>query len=403
LEQPKKILILTYWSYQDALIQTYTLPYVKMIAANLPAESKIYLITLDKRKQEITDLLSEDNIENLSIPYVSFGIKAAFNWIKNIFKLYRLIKRKNISVIHVWCTPAGMIGYILSVMTRRTLIIDSYEPHAESMVENGAWKKNSFAFNLLFKFEKLQSKKAKYLICTTDGMKQYAMEKYNLTKNNFFTKPACVDLALFSKKNIKNKELLKELNIENKIICVYAGKFGGIYLDKEVFDFFKTAETFWGDTFIALILSSHTTSEIKQMAALSKLHPNTIIHKFVPHHQIPNYIGLADFAITPVKPVPTKKYCTPIKNGEYWALGLPVVITKNISDDSDIIKKYKIGSILEKLNEQGYLKTIKEIDELIKKYTRSELYTLIRPIAEKYRNYSIAEDVYKAIYTKDIA
>ena len=42
---------------------------------------------------------------------------------------------------------------------------------------------------------------------------------------------------------------------------------------------------------------------------------------------------------TPVKPVPTKRYCTPVKDGEYWALGLPVIITEGISDDSGIIRE----------------------------------------------------------------
>jgi hypothetical protein len=194
--------------------------------------------------------------------------------------------------------------------------------------------------------------------------------------------------------------LLDELKLQNKIVGVYAGKFGGIYLEHEVFEFFKVAENYWGDKFRALILSAHSKEEIENYALKSGVNPTIIVHKFVAHHEIPNYIGLGDFGITPVKPIPTKRYCTPIKDGEYWALGLPVVITKGISDDSDIIKKYKIGSVLEELNEKNYLKAIQEIDVLLKNNTRMELYNKIRPIAEKYRNFDIAEKVYKEIYGK---
>jgi glycosyltransferase involved in cell wall biosynthesis len=392
------ILIITSWCYNDALIQTYTLPYLKIISKKLPEGSKIYLVTLEKNKTK--NILSEYGIINISIPYTPFGFRAIFRWMKNIIQLLTLIIFKNISTIHAWCTPSGMIAYILSVLTGKTLIIDSYEPHAEAMVENGEWKKDSFAFKLLFNFEKLQTKRAKYLIATTEGMKNYSKIKYNHTKDNFFVKPACVNLQMFSKEKIKNKKLLSELNLENKIVCVYAGKFGGIYLEKEVFEFIKEAEKYWGAAFRTLILSSNSSDYIKQMAVNAGINENTIIHQFVSHNQIPDYMGLADFAITPVKPVPTKRYCTPIKDGEYWALGLPVVITANISDDSDIINEYKIGSVFKNLNTEDYQNSIKEIDNLLKNSTRMELYNKIRPIAEKYRNFEIAEHIYSEIYGK---
>ncbi len=398
MSHSKNILIITYWSYSDALIQNYTLPYAELILKTLPPNSQLFLLTLDKQKSEKSDFNKHEFINNVSIKYQPFGFWGIILWLKTIFILIRLIKKEKIELIHCWCTPAGMIGYLLSVLTGKELIIDSYEPHAEAMVENGAWKKNSFAFKLLFKFEKLQTNRAKYLIAVTQGMKDYSAEKFNHLKNNIFVKPACVDLQLFSFKNKKKSELMHELLFENKIVCVYAGKFGGIYLEKEVFDFFKVAERYWGDKFRVLILSAHQTSEINEMCVTSKLNTITVIHKFVSHHQIPDYIGLADFAITPVKSVPTKKYCSPIKDGEYWALGLPVVITNGISDDTDIIMGNKIGSVLKDLNAQSYLKSVKEIDELLKSFSSEELFEKIRPIAEKYRNFEIAKSVYKTIY-----
>lgn len=396
-QDKNNILVLTYWSLNDALIQTYTLPYVKIIAENIPDNNEIFLVTLDKSNEK--NNFTENKIQNISIQYFPFGLRGFIMWVKILFKLTLLIKQKKIKTIHAWCTPAGMIGYILSLLTGCDLIIDSYEPHAEAMVENGTWKKNSFAFKLLFKFEKLQTKKAKYLIATTTGMIDYAKQKYFHFNNNFFVKPACVNLELFSKHNIKNKALLKKYNLENKLICVYAGKFGGIYLDKEVFDFFKVAEDYWNNKFVALILSSHTESEIEHLRIQSNLKKESILHMFVKHSEVPDYMGLADFAITPVKSVPTKRYCTPIKNGEYWALGLPVVSTKNISDDSQLIKEQHIGSIIENLDADSYRKSIIEIDNLLKSTTKEELFYKIRSIAIEYRSFSIASDIYKKIYS----
>ena len=274
------VLILTYWSYNDALIQTYTLPYAKIIAEILPDNNKIFLLTLDKSKTNHTN--NERKIHNISVQYYSFGFRGLYMWIKTLFKLILLIKQERITTIHAWCTPAGMLGYLLSILTGKSLIIDSYEPHAEAMVENGTWKKNGFAFKLLFQFEKLQTKRAKYLIAAAEGMKSYAKEKFDHQRNNFFIKPACVNLELFSEKKLKDQKLLIKLNLQNKLVCVYAGKFGGIYLDKEAFDFFKAAENYWGEEFRVLILSYHSKEEIDQLRIQSGLKQETIILKFIP-------------------------------------------------------------------------------------------------------------------------
>lgn len=395
----KNILVVTYWGFNDALIQAYTLPYVKIISKNLPEGSTIFLVTLDKNPIVIPDL-SDWNINSISIRYHPFGVKGMWMWMKTIFKLILLIRRRKIDVIHAWCTPAGAMGYILSKITKKPLVIDSYEPHAESMVENGNWQKNNLAYRFLFFFEKLQTKRAKFLISTTRGMESYAKEKYYYIGKNFFVKPACVDLDFFSKNKIKNKELIEKYHLEGKMVCVYAGKFGGIYLDKEVFDFFKVAEDYWGDTFKVLILSSHPETEIEQFRLQSNVKKSSILHLFVSYAEIPDYIGLGDFAITPVKPIPTKKFCTPIKDGEYWALGLPVIITKDISDDSDIIESNKIGVVLKELNNEAYLQAIKEIDYILMNNLKQDLQKKIRLIATEYRNFDIADKIYKTIYTE---
>ncbi len=109
-----------------------------------------------------------------------------------------------------------------------------------------------------------------------------------------------------------------------------------------------------------LLLTGHTDAEIKKYCDAAGLDESIIIRKFVPHEEVPNYMGLGDFGITPVKPAPTKRHCTPIKDGEYWALGLPVVIPDHISDDSEIIRQHNAGAILTGFSTQDYLEAVKK-------------------------------------------
>ena len=402
----RNVLVITFWSYNDALVQTYTLPYVKMIREILPSESKIFIVTFEQTRialspieiEEVNAELTKKNITLIPFPYKKFGIKKLLAAVDHLFAMARLIGREKISTIHAFGPNAGSFGFLLSKITGKELVIDSFEPHAEAMVENGTWKKWGGAYMILNRMEKWQAKRAKHLIGTTEGMRQYAKDRYGLTPKSFYVKPACVNTEVFYPRE-KNKDLIQNLGLGGKIICVYAGKLGGIYLKEEVFDFLKACYEFWGDRFRCVMATNAKREEIEEQLKRTNIPGKIVISKFVSHDEVPLYLSLGDFAINPVKPVPTKRYCTSVKDGEYWAMGLPVVITPNISDDSDIIKKYNIGTVLESLDANGYSKAIHDIDNLVKENNKEEIQKSITVIAKKFRSFSIAEEIYRKIYS----
>lgn len=397
------ILVFTQWSFKDALVQTYTLPYVDIIREIISPKRKMFLVTAEQQQialndeeiKKINNDWAERKMQLIAQPYRRFGLKKMIASGGNIYKLSRIIKKEKIRTIHAFCTPAGSIAYLLSKLTGAELIIDSYEPHAESMVENGTWKKDGKAYKILFSLERKQTKRAKALIATTAGMKQYALKKYGVQVKNFFVKPACVDLVKFFPAD-KDPLLVKELGLENKIIGVYAGKLGGIYLKGEVFDFIRSCYDRWGKDFRFLMLTNATREDINSEMERVGLPENIVISRFVYHHEISRYLSLGDFAINPVNPVPTKRFCTSIKDGEYWAMGLPVVISPNISDDSEIIEKENTGVVMDFTDKLKFSIAIKKLEQLMQ--DKAKLKKKIRDISVKYRSYTIAEDIYKKIY-----
>jgi len=398
------ILVFTQWSFKDALVQTYTLPYVNIIRHIISPERKIFIVTSEQQhialtndeKAQINKDWEKKNMQLIPEPYKRFGLKKMLLAVRNLSRLIRIIKKEKIQIIHAFCTPAGSIAYLLSKFTGAELIIDSYEPHAEAMIENGTWKKSGAAYKILFRLEKKQTQRAKALIATTEGMKQYALDRYGVKVKNFFVKPACVDLNKFSLPE-KDASLLRQLGLESKIICVYAGKLGGIYLKKEVFDFINLCYEHWKDDFRFLMLTNSPKEEIDGEIRRVGLPGNIVVSKFVFHNEVPKYLSLGDFAINPVKPVPTKQYCTSIKDGEYWAMGLPVIISPGISDDSEIIEKENIGVVVDFFNKGELTNAIDKLDFLIN--DKAGLKEKIRQIAIRYRSFEIAEKVYKEIYT----
>jgi glycosyltransferase involved in cell wall biosynthesis len=377
-----------------------------MIRNILPKNYKIILVTSEQKHlaltaEEIKKINEEGQEKNMMfhpLPYERFGWRKMIDTALQVRQLARLAKKEKIKVIHSFCTPAGGIAVLVSKLTGLPIIADSFEPHAEVMVENGTWKKNSLSFKILRRLEQALTRKAVSFIGTTSAMKEYAKTRYNTEIKDLFVKPACVNFSQFSPGE-KDKELLKKYGLENKIVGIYAGKLGGIYLKEELFDLIKSCYDFWGDQFRFFMITNASKEEIDAEIKRTGLPQEIVISKFCFHHEVSRHLSLGDFGINPVKPGPSRRYCTSIKDGEYWAKGLPIVITKDISDDSEIIRENGIGVELRELNEDNYKKAICKIDELLKT-DKKILQEKIFNIAKKYRDYSIAETIYSSIYGK---
>jgi len=57
--------------------------------------------------------------------------------------------------------------------------------------------------------------------------------------------------------------------------------------------------------------------------------------------------------------------CSPTKIGEYWASGLPVVTTPNVSDTDEIIRRHQVGVIVRDHSEMEYRRAARELFELL--------------------------------------
>lgn len=399
------ILILTHWTFKEGLVQAYTLPYVNIIRKIVPPDTKIFVVTYEhetmalseKEKMTLKKEWDKKNMQLIPLSYKKFGIKKMIGAIGEILQMSSLIKKENISVIHAFSSPASSFAYLLSKLTGAKFILDSYEPHAESMIETGAWKRSSAAFQILFRLEKKLSKHAVHIIATTPGMKEYAREKFNFDLKNFFVKPACIDFNTFFPRP-KHELLLKELKLTNKIVCVYAGKLGGMYLDEEVFDFVKGCYDYWGDNFRFLMLTIESDEKIAKHIQRTGIPADIVVKRFVLHKEIPDYLSLGDFSINPQAPIPSKRYGSPQKNGEYWGMGLPIVISPDISVDSDIISENNIGVVINLQKKENIAEAVKQVDQLLKNNSRETLQEKIFSIAKKYRSFDIAENIYPSIY-----
>src|SRR5689334_17534096 len=104
------LLIFTQWSFKDALVQTYTLPYVDIIRKTISPGRKILLVTSEQEHIALTSdeiiRINKDwekkNMKLLPEPYKRFGVKKMVSAAGNLAKLIRVLKKEKIKTIHAF-------------------------------------------------------------------------------------------------------------------------------------------------------------------------------------------------------------------------------------------------------------------------------------------------------------
>ena len=78
------VLVISYWSFKEPLVQAAALPYLRMMRKSLGENGRLYFITLEKAHLKLTpeedlqvrEQLANEGIELITRNYHKFGLKA---------------------------------------------------------------------------------------------------------------------------------------------------------------------------------------------------------------------------------------------------------------------------------------------------------------------------------------
>lgn len=393
LTKSMNILFLGYWGVNEGLSEATIFPHLKILSQFQNIEKIIYCsiergnytpIDLKINKVIHTPLFSK----KYPIPLLDkvLDFKNFPNDIVNI------IKKHNIDELICRGAPAGALGYLVWKKTKIPFTVESFEPHADYMHESGVWKKYDPRYIFEKKWEEKQKIHAKAIITVSNNYKTELVQKEHLQENKIFVGPCCVPLEDFKYNSIYRNEIREKLNITpEQTVAIYVGKFGGIYYDKEAFDLFsKSFDIF--PSFYLIILTPQEGISIENKLLKRGIRKDNFYINLIPHSEIPKFLSASDFAFSTIKEAPIRKFCSPIKDGEYWANGLPILIPNGIGDDSEIIKKEGGGVILDLSDMSSSL--IK-----MKNYIDNHSRIVAKNISHTHRNFTMIEQIYKKLFS----
>lgn len=383
------LLFISYWGIQEGLTQATVIPNINILS-HYNSICKVILITIERgeipqpahinKKSKHIPISSKSNSRPLYGSIIDFiMIPKTLKKICNQFQIDKIIARG---------APGGAMAYMVSKKTGIPYFVESFEPHADYMKESGVWKKLSFKYLFQKKWEKEQLRTTSGIMTVTDGYT-------NLLKNrserelNILTVPCAVTMSQFQYNPTDRLMIRKDLGIvEDQTVGIYVGKFGGLYMDISDLHILEMLFKFFSDLNL-IILTSSPNSEIFKMLS-SYPGPEQKLHiLYVPHRKVPKYLSASDFAISLVKPFHSAKFTSPIKHGEYWANGLPVLMTEGIGDECNFLEK-EHGGVL--FNENNLKSSLKKLQRIIEDPNHRKK---IPEIARKYRSFDTVKQAYE--------
>ena len=386
------ILFLVYWGLNDGLTASTVLPHLRILERNKKIKN-IILCTIE-RDASLNESQLSDKV--FHIPWLS----SHRYWAK--VRDFTALPEKIITIIRqfdtdfMFCrgTPAGALGYLVNRKIGTQYAVESFEPHADYMRESNVWRWWDPRYILQRYWEKRQLETARFILPVSKHYYDHLIDT-KAGKDKLFTMPCAVDLQMFAFSMERRLSMRKALGVADDVIVgIYVGKFGGMYFDDEAFDIFALAKRYF-DRFCLVILSPDDKNVIASKLLKAGYLQNEFYIKHTGHPEVPAYLSASDFAFATYKPGYFKRYLSPVKIGEYWAAGLPVLLTDGIGDDHLIIEEFKIGSVFSYSKnelENAFLKL-----KAILKEGRISVNERIQPVAARYRSFSQTETIYNTI------
>jgi len=399
------ILYIGYWNLNDPLTVSTIFPHLSILR-EFSQVNRILFVNIEREKiRPLPAVLQSLKIEYY--PYLSENTHG-FWWekISDFIEAPRFIEKQvvkyNVDLIISRGAPAGGLAWLVFRRTKTPFLVESFEPHAQYMLESGVWKWYDPRYLFQVFLEKKQKQKSKGLMPVAHNYRNVLIEE-KVQSNKIITVPCAVDQSQFAFSEEERKSVRKLLSIpRDSIVGIYVGRFSGLYLEDEAFCLYRGAFDFFKEKFYLILLCPDiyhpwVNAKIEEF----KLPGQKIFVKSVAHDQVPGYLSASDFSFASYKSSKSMAYLSPVKIAEYWANGLSVLLTKGIGDENDILLKYPFA---------GVLFDPKRIEGLMHDYFREvsdKLLTRCKPeneipkLVSTHRNVNCVREAY-AYYLKEM-
>ncbi len=379
------IAFVCYWGLKEGLTEATVLPHLRILA-DMPQVKHIHFFTVERSGSK--ELFKAQKVTHHLLDSSRSIVNKLFDRNRASTALERIHKSEKIDFVFTRTSAACWLIQPFLKKYELPFSVESFEPHAQYMVEAGLWRERGFKYRSLNLSESWQLDNARLIMPLTQA---YANKLASTNaKASIAVMPCAVNFEKFAFNLLQRNEIRSGLGIsDDAVVGIYTGKLGGIYLEQEAIDLFRQSLDFFKDRFFLIVLSPDI-ERIKSMFEANAFPMDKLLLKSVALDDVPSYLSSADFAYSLHKPTPSKIAISPIKNAEYWANGLPVIMPTGIGDDSTLLTEAHLGATFD-LNHSRYSDALNQVESMIHEERTQNART---DFAKTHRSFHRVRDIY---------
>jgi glycosyltransferase involved in cell wall biosynthesis len=356
-------LYICYLSLADPLVRTQVVAYLAGLAER---GHRIHLLTFETglsraRRRELRAEMAAMGIhwhglryhKRPSLPatvYDTVAGAAACAWI---------VVRHRLALVHARNHVPLAMALMTRPLLRRRILFDLRGLMAEEYADAGRWARGGAPYRITEWIQRAGLRRADGFVVLTERVRRKLWG--DDAPGTAVVIPCCAD---FDRLDPGLRDVREELGLGGRPIMIYVGKLTGVYMDREMADFFAVARRSRPDLAMLVLTQSPADSILDELRRADVPQDDFRIAS-APSGEVGAYLAAADFAVCFCHPKPSLIAASPTKIGEYLAAGLPVVSGPDVGDTDALLRDGNAGTIVERFGEDDYERAATDVFDLL--------------------------------------
>jgi len=390
------MLFFSYWSLDEPLTRATVIPTLEMVLSHGMVD-RVVLCTMERHASAGQDPQFHDTrIKHIPFRSLPFGPKVigrSLDVLRTVPRMMRAARREHAGFIMARGVVAGGFAHFAAQRTGLPYAVDYFEPHADYMADTGVWRKGGILYRALRWSIARQLCTARFQVTVTHNYHDRLIAM-GANADRLLVAPCPVDIERMRFDANARERTRSELGWEDAIIGIYVGKFGGLYHREAAYKAFAETQRRIGARYAQIILSSEPLDHVIDGLRNAGFDTRRVLVRYVQHAGVSAYSSASDFAFAPYKATPSSACISPMKIGEYWANGLPVLLTRGVGDDSGIVACEPFaGALFDPLGDDLF----DALDRVMAMIARPGQRASTSLLAQRYRSMDITREVYQRV------